>query len=211
VEYTAAKPSALSGILVQTVCGAASRVPTDAMAFRHRAFPYAPVIVSQWLDAADTGRNVSWARDCWEALHPFAAGGVYVNDLGENDDDRVPVAYGANYQRLAELKKKYDPDNPLDAEPDVDRRRRELVAGERGQVLSRTGWALFEVLYAARGSPVSTGFLVEATAASGLREHIRRLRRALVGSRYRIDTYRGIGYLRRRRRGLSWRHRVSTG
>jgi len=119
VEYTAAKPSALSGILVQTVCGAASRVPTDAMAFRHRAFPYAPVIVSQWLDAADTGRNVSWARDCWEALHPFAAGGVYVNDLGENDDDRVPVAYGANYQRLAELKKKYDPDNLFHLNPNI--------------------------------------------------------------------------------------------
>jgi len=119
VEYAAAKPSALSGILVQTVCGAASRVPTDAMAFRHRAFPYAPVIVSQWLDAADTGRNVSWARDCWEALHPFAAGGVYVNDLGENDDDRVPVAYGANYQRLAELKKKYDPDNLFHLNPNI--------------------------------------------------------------------------------------------
>jgi berberine-like enzyme len=107
VEYAAAKPSALSGILVQTVCGAASRVKTDAMAFRHRAFPYAPVIVSQWLDAADTGRNVSWASDCWQALHPFAAGG------------RVPVAYGANYQRLAELKKKYDPDNLFHLNPNI--------------------------------------------------------------------------------------------
>src|SRR5229473_3012776 len=84
--------------------------------------------------------------------------------------------------------------NALDAEPDVDRRRRELVAGGKRRVLSGTGWALFELLYAARGSPVSTGFLVEATGASGLREHIRRLRRAVVGSRYRIDTYRGIGY-----------------
>ena len=84
--------------------------------------------------------------------------------------------------------------NALDAEPDVDRWRHELVAGGKRRVLSRTGWAFFEVLYAARGSPVSTGFLVEATGASGLREQIRRLRRAVVGSRYRIDTYRGIGY-----------------
>jgi DNA-binding response OmpR family regulator len=84
--------------------------------------------------------------------------------------------------------------NALDAEPDVDRRRRELVAGGKRRVLSRTGWALFEVLYAARGSPVSTGFLVKATAGTGLREHIRQLRRALVGSRYRVETYRGIGY-----------------
>jgi DNA-binding response OmpR family regulator len=84
--------------------------------------------------------------------------------------------------------------NALDAEPDVDRRRRELVAEGKPRVLSRTGWALFEMLYAAHGSPVSTGLLVKAMASSGLREHIRRLRRALAGSRYRIETYRGIGY-----------------
>jgi DNA-binding response OmpR family regulator len=84
--------------------------------------------------------------------------------------------------------------NALDSEPDVDRRRRELVAAGKRRVLSRTEWALFEALYAARGSPVSTGFLVKAIAASGLREHMRRLRRTLVGSRYRIETYRNIGY-----------------
>jgi DNA-binding response OmpR family regulator len=84
--------------------------------------------------------------------------------------------------------------NALDAEPDVDRRRRELVVGGRRRVLSRTGWALFEALYAARGAPVSTEFLVKAIAASGLREHIRLLRRALVGSRYHVETYRDIGY-----------------
>jgi DNA-binding response OmpR family regulator len=84
--------------------------------------------------------------------------------------------------------------NALDSEPDVDRRRRKLVAGGNRRVLSRTGWALFEALYAARGSPVSTDFLVMAIAPSGLREHIRRLRRALIGSRYCIETYRNIGY-----------------
>ena len=84
--------------------------------------------------------------------------------------------------------------NALDAEPDVDRRRRELVASDQRRVLSRTEWAIFEALYAARGSPVSTDFLVAATVTSGLREHIRKLRRALVGSRYCIEKSRGIGY-----------------
>jgi DNA-binding response OmpR family regulator len=84
--------------------------------------------------------------------------------------------------------------NALDAEPDVDRRRRELVVEGKRRVLSRTGWTLFEVLYAARGSPVSTRVLAKAIGVSGLREHIRQLRRALAGSRYRIETYRGIGY-----------------
>ena len=61
-------------------------------------------------------------------------------------------------------------------------------------MLSRTEWALFEALYAACGSPLNAAFLVKAIPVSGMREHIRRLRRALLGSRYRIETYRGAGY-----------------
>jgi FAD/FMN-containing dehydrogenase len=118
-EYAATKPSTLSGVLFQTVCGAASRVASDAMAFRHRAFPYAPLIVSQWLDAADSEQNVGWARDFWGALQPFAGGGVYVNDLDHDDDDRVRAAYGANYERLGALKKKYDPDNFFRFNPNI--------------------------------------------------------------------------------------------
>jgi hypothetical protein len=109
-EYAATKPSPLSGALVQTVCGAASRVASDAMAFPHRAFPYAPVIVS-WTNPAEAERNIDWARSISNALQPFASGGAYVNDLGPDDGDRVRVAYGGNYERLAALKKKYDPEN----------------------------------------------------------------------------------------------------
>jgi hypothetical protein len=119
VEYAATKPSPLSGILVQTACGAASRVASDAMAFAHRTFPYAPVIVAQWLDAADSEKNVGWARDCWRALQSFAGGGVYVNDLSHDDEDRVRLAYGTNYERLAALKQKYDPDNFFRLNPNI--------------------------------------------------------------------------------------------
>ena len=119
VEYAATKPSPLSGVLVQTACGAASRVASDATAFAHRTLPYAPVIVSQWLDAADSERNVGWARDFWKALHSFAGGGVYVNDLSHDDEDRVRIGYGANYERLAALKKKYDPDNVFHLNPNI--------------------------------------------------------------------------------------------
>ena len=118
-EYAATKPSPLSGVLVQTVCGAASRVASHAMAFPHRTFPYAPLIVSQWLDPADSEKNVSWARDFWRALQPFAGGGVYVNDLSDDHEDRVRIAYGANYERLAALKKKYDPDNFFSLNPNI--------------------------------------------------------------------------------------------
>ena len=118
-EYAATKPSPPSGVLIQTACGAASRVASDAMAFPHRAFPYAPVIVSQWLDAADSEKNVGWARDFWKALQPFAGGGAYVNDLGQDDEDRMHIAYGANYERLAALKKRYDPNNFFHLNPNI--------------------------------------------------------------------------------------------
>jgi FAD/FMN-containing dehydrogenase len=118
-EYVATKPSPLSAVLIQTVGGAASRVDPAAMAFSHRRFPYAPVIVSQWLDAADSEAHVRWARDFWRALQPFAGGGVYVNDLGPDDEDRVRLAYGANYERLAALKKKYDPHNFFRLNPNI--------------------------------------------------------------------------------------------
>jgi DNA-binding response OmpR family regulator len=140
----------------------------------------------KWSEFCDFVRAAAWVRETQEGF-PRGWSNAAIMNAAKNIS-RGPAVLCERCKTEIALA------NALDAEPDVDRRRRELVAGDRRRVLSRTGWALFEVLYAARGSPVSTGFLVEATAASGLREHIRRLRRALVGSRYRIDTYRGIGY-----------------
>ncbi len=117
-EYAATKPSPLSAVLIQTVCGAASRVDPAATAFAHRQFPYAPVIVSQWIDPAKSEENVRWARDFWKALQPFA-GGAYVNDLSYDDDDRIRAGYGGNYTRLAALKKKYDPENLFRLNPNI--------------------------------------------------------------------------------------------
>ena len=119
VEYAATKPSPLSAVLIQTVRGAAGRVSPAATAFAHRGFPYAPVIVSQWLDEAKTEENVGWARRFWRDLQPFAGAGVYVNDLGQDDEGRTRLAYGANYERLAQLKKAYDPDNLFRLNPNI--------------------------------------------------------------------------------------------
>ena len=84
--------------------------------------------------------------------------------------------------------------NALDAELDVNRRRRELLAGGERRTLPPAAWALFEALYAGRGHPLSGDFLLKAIHTSGLRENIYQLRRALVGSRYRVETHRGMGY-----------------
>jgi hypothetical protein len=84
--------------------------------------------------------------------------------------------------------------NLLDAEPDVNRRRREIVAAAEHRVLPPTAWALFEALYAGRGQPMSGDFLAKAIGASGLASHLQQLRQALVGSRYRVETLRGFAY-----------------
>jgi hypothetical protein len=84
--------------------------------------------------------------------------------------------------------------NALDAEPDVNRRRRELLAGGERRVLPPKAWALFEALYAGRGHPLSGDFLRKAIGASALGDHVYQLRRALAGSRYRVETHRGDAY-----------------
>jgi FAD/FMN-containing dehydrogenase len=65
---------------------------------------------TRWEKPEDDASSVAWAREFFEATAPFATGGVYVNFVSE-DEERVQAAYGANFERLAVLKKKYDPDN----------------------------------------------------------------------------------------------------
>ncbi|WP_231855088.1 BBE domain-containing protein [Photobacterium profundum] len=65
---------------------------------------------TRWDNTSQDGACFEWAREFYDATKPFATGGVYVNFISE-DEDRVPGAYGANYERLAEVKAKYDSDN----------------------------------------------------------------------------------------------------
>lgn len=111
LRFTAAAPSPASGIGLQQLHGTAARVDPAATAFPHRRSQNELLILAQWPDPAGTERNVGWARAFFDAVQPFAAGGVYVNDLGEEGEDRVRAAYGANYDRLAAVKASYDPTN----------------------------------------------------------------------------------------------------
>jgi FAD/FMN-containing dehydrogenase len=111
LDYFAAKPSPLTIVALQQVHGAASRVDPAATAFPHRGVQFDLGILSQWSDPANTESNVRWAQNLWSALQPYVERGVYVNNLGEEGDDRVRAAYGNNYERLVALKRKYDPNN----------------------------------------------------------------------------------------------------
>jgi FAD/FMN-containing dehydrogenase len=104
-------PSPQSAVLVEHLGGAVGRVGPEETAFPARDAPYSFLIVSVWPGPAVSEPNVRWTDESWRAMQPFAAGGVYVNYLGEEGDDRVRAAYGRNYDRLAALKAKYDPGN----------------------------------------------------------------------------------------------------
>ena len=113
VDRFAATPSPLSAVVFEQFGGAYRRVASDENAFGHRDWDYNFLIISRWTDPADAEPNIRWARDLWNAVQPFAAGVVYVNYLegGQEGANRIRAAYGANYDRLAALKERYDPTN----------------------------------------------------------------------------------------------------
>jgi FAD/FMN-containing dehydrogenase len=111
LDRVQAMPSPFSGIGLQHMGGAAARIAPAATAFAHRAEQYDMLILSQWADPADLEQNLTWTRETFAAMEHHLADAVYVNNLGEEGQARVQAAYGANYKRLAEVKRNYDPDN----------------------------------------------------------------------------------------------------
>jgi FAD/FMN-containing dehydrogenase len=111
VKYGAQLPTGHSTMHLYPIDGAASRVPADATAFAYRDGGYNGIIAGCDPDPANAGRISQWAKDYWEELHPTSAGGAYVNFLMDEGQDRVKSAYRGNYDRLAQVKRRYDPDN----------------------------------------------------------------------------------------------------
>lgn len=111
LQHVPEMPSTASGVGLQRLHGAASRVAPDATAFPHRRDHYDMLILAQWANTADSPRNITWARGLFEAMRPHLQDAVYVNNLGAEGADRVRAAYGGNYSRLVEVKRTYDPDN----------------------------------------------------------------------------------------------------
>ncbi|MES2774290.1 MAG: FAD-binding oxidoreductase [Bacteroidota bacterium] len=111
IEHMNANPSPYSATIVELYGGAASREPEGGSAYLHRQPEFDLVIISNWPTKSEDEKNVSWTRKIWDAIQPFMSNKVYVNLLGEEGQDRVKEAYGENYARLAELKRKYDPGN----------------------------------------------------------------------------------------------------
>jgi FAD/FMN-containing dehydrogenase len=111
LEAYARAPSRTALAVLQQVGGAIARVPASATAYGGREAAYDCFPIAIWDNPADDAANIGWARDTWAAMKPFSMGVVYANNLGEEGEDRVREAYGANYERLVVLKNKYDPAN----------------------------------------------------------------------------------------------------
>ena len=114
VQYAAELPTGKSTMHLYPIDGVAGRVPKEATAWNYRDAKWGMVIVGVSPDPADNPEMIAWTRAYWAALHPYSAGGAYVNmmmDAADEGQDRVRASYGEHYDRLAKIKAKYDPNN----------------------------------------------------------------------------------------------------
>lgn len=111
IEYAKQMPTRYCTMHMYNINGAASKVGKNETAWNYRDANYGMVIVGITDNVNEKEKVTTWARNYWEALHPYSAGGAYVNMMMEEGEDRVKASYGDNYERLAEIKAKYDPNN----------------------------------------------------------------------------------------------------
>jgi FAD/FMN-containing dehydrogenase len=88
-----------------------ARVPADATAWPNRDAHFIMNAHTRWRDEGQDAACIAWARQLFEATAPYASGSVYINFMPDDEKDRIQKAYGPNYQRLTEIKRRYDPNN----------------------------------------------------------------------------------------------------
>jgi FAD/FMN-containing dehydrogenase len=113
VKLTADRPSPMSDVVVWHHGGAMSRVPEAETAYGGRDTEFLVTAEASWTDPAVTDDAIAWARGVMDAMEPYSTGAVYLNfpGFGEEKEALARAGYGENYDRLVELKTKYDPDN----------------------------------------------------------------------------------------------------
>jgi FAD/FMN-containing dehydrogenase len=111
IEYAGKLPSPQCEIFLALLSGAANRVSPDSMAYGNRDTKFVLNVHGRWENAADDKTCIDWARAFFQASAPYASKSQYINFMTEDEGDRVASAYGPNYNRLVQLKLKYDPEN----------------------------------------------------------------------------------------------------
>jgi hypothetical protein len=112
LDYAGRVPTPQCEVFIAQLGGAVNRVPKDATAYPHRDIAFVVNVHTRWDDASQDQPCIAWTRAFFDAAAPHATGGVYVNFMPDDEAGRVHAgAYGPNYDKLAALKRKYDPAN----------------------------------------------------------------------------------------------------
>ena len=104
-------PAVNSTVHIYPINGAAHRVAPDATAFAYRNANFATVIAGMWPEASENDANIAWVRRYYDATAPHSEEGGYINFMSEDDQGRIRANYQGNYDRLVDVKRRYDPDN----------------------------------------------------------------------------------------------------
>jgi FAD/FMN-containing dehydrogenase len=120
MDFARQMPSPHSSIVLFPLGGALNRLPADHSAVGNRDAAWVLNIMASWDDPAQDAPNIEWARAAWQRMRSFSTGGTYINFLtDEEGDQRIRAAYGANYERLASIKRTWDPDNLFHANKNI--------------------------------------------------------------------------------------------
>ena len=111
LEHGPTVPVVSSTVHIYPINGACNRIAPDATAFAYRDATFATVIAGMWPDPADNEANIKWVRDYYDATAPLSEEGGYINFMAEDDQERIKANYKGNYERLVDVKRRYDPDN----------------------------------------------------------------------------------------------------
>jgi hypothetical protein len=111
LKYAEKLPSLESTMHLYPINGAVRRVKKQATPWWYREATWSQVIVGVDPDPANKEMVSAWAKEYWNALHPYAAGGAYINFMMEEGEDRIRATYGKNYARLVKIKRRRDPAN----------------------------------------------------------------------------------------------------
>jgi FAD/FMN-containing dehydrogenase len=111
VKHGSRVPEVSATMHLYPINGACHEVGADETAFAYRNATFAPVIVAAWQDRSVDDERIAWVRDYYQAIEPYSEPGGYINFMAADDGGRVRENYRGNYQRLAEIKRGYDPGN----------------------------------------------------------------------------------------------------
>lgn len=113
IDFAGALPTGQCEIFIGLIAGAPNRVAVDATPWVGRDARFVLNVHARWDDSAEDEDCIAWARTFFNETKPFASTGGYINFMTEEEQERIPAAYGANYRRLEEVKRKFDPQNRL--------------------------------------------------------------------------------------------------